>query len=72
MTMQPRTGMRILMLCSAVLSLLMVSQALALEVGDKAPDFSLPATTAERIGLSDYLGKKAVVVFFYIYAFGST
>jgi peroxiredoxin len=41
----------------------------ALQVGDKAPDFSLPATTAEKIGLSDFVGKKPVVVFFYIGAF---
>jgi peroxiredoxin Q/BCP len=41
----------------------------ALEVGDKAPDFSLPGTTAERISLADYLGKQHVVVFFYLYAF---
>jgi hypothetical protein len=44
----------------------------ALEVGDKAPDFSLPATTAERSSLADYLGKQHVVVFFYIYAFTNT
>jgi hypothetical protein len=44
----------------------------ALEVGDKAPDFSLPATTAERISLADYLGKQHVVVFLYLYAFTNT
>jgi peroxiredoxin len=42
---------------------------LALQVGDKAPDFSLPATTAEAISLADYLGKKSVVLFFYLWAF---
>jgi peroxiredoxin len=45
---------------------------MALQVGDKAPDFSLPATTAEKINLADYVGKKPVVVFFYIAAFTST
>ena len=44
----------------------------ALEVGDKAPDFSLPGTIAERISLADYLGKQHVVVFFYLYAFTNT
>jgi len=44
----------------------------ALQVGDKAPDFSLPATTAEKVGLADFLGKKPVVVFFYVYAFTNT
>ena len=45
---------------------------LALQVGDKAPDFSLPATTAEAIKLADFVGKKPVVVFFYIGAFTRT
>jgi cytochrome oxidase Cu insertion factor (SCO1/SenC/PrrC family) len=53
-----------LVLCSGAVT--------ALEVGDKAPDFSLPATTAERVSLADYLGKQHVVVFFYIYAFTNT
>jgi cytochrome oxidase Cu insertion factor (SCO1/SenC/PrrC family) len=62
-----------LVLLFSVLGLLgTASQATALQVGDKAPDFSLPATTAEKISLSDYLGKKHVVVFFYIGAFTNT
>ncbi|RXI96161.1 hypothetical protein DS745_20680 [Anaerobacillus alkaliphilus] len=36
-----------------------------LKVGDLAPDFSLPATKAEKISLSDYRGNKSVVVAFY-------
>jgi peroxiredoxin len=44
----------------------------ALQVGDKAPDFSLPATTAEKISLADFVGKQPVVVFFYLYAFTNT
>jgi len=46
--------------------------AMAVQVGDKAPDFSLPATTAEKISLADFIGKKPVVVFFYVYAFTNT
>jgi peroxiredoxin Q/BCP len=49
--------------------LLCNSQSLALQVGEKAPDFALPATTAEEIKLADYLGKQPVVLFFYIGAF---
>jgi len=45
------------------------SHVLALQVGDKAPDFSLPGTTAEEIKLADYVGKKPVVLWFYIGAF---
>lgn len=34
-------------------------------VGDKAPDFSLPVSREEKVGLKDYLGKKNVVLAFY-------
>jgi hypothetical protein len=37
----------------------------ALEVGDKAPDFTLPATTGEKISLSQFRGKKLVLLEFY-------
>ena len=56
------------LLSSALLGL-RARHVLALQVGDKAPDFSLPATTAEAIKLADYVGKKPVVVFFYVNAF---
>jgi hypothetical protein len=56
-------------LLSGVILSIGVNQALALQVGDKAPDFTLPGTTAEEIKLADYVGKKPVVVFFYIGAF---
>ena len=35
------------------------------EAGDKAPDFTLRSQTGQAVSLSDYLGKKAVVLFFY-------
>jgi thioredoxin-dependent peroxiredoxin len=34
-------------------------------VGDKAPDFTLPSNTGENVTLSQFLGKKNVVLFFY-------
>jgi len=37
----------------------------AIKIGDKAPTFTLEATTKEKISLSDYLGNKNVVVAFY-------
>jgi peroxiredoxin len=43
---------------------------MALQVGVKAPTFSLPASTADKVSLDDYLGHKHVVIFFYIAAFG--
>ena len=59
-------------LASMVLLLGAAGQSLALQVGDKAPDFALPATTAESIKLADFQGKKPVVLFFYIGAFTKT
>jgi peroxiredoxin Q/BCP len=56
-------------LLSGVMLSLGVGHALALQVGDKAPDFTLPGTTADEVKLADYVGKKPVVVFFYIGAF---
>ena len=37
----------------------------ALNVGDQAPDFSLPATTGGKISLSQFRGKKLVLIEFY-------
>jgi thioredoxin-dependent peroxiredoxin len=55
--------------------LLLVSSALggfgamaksdAVKVGDKAPDFSLPAQDGQNVSLKDYAGKKSVVLYFY-------
>ncbi|HET9168514.1 MAG TPA: peroxiredoxin [Actinospica sp.] len=34
-------------------------------VGDKAPDFTLPANSGEQVTLSDRIGERAVVLYFY-------
>ena len=39
-----------------------------LKVGDRAPDFALEDQKGQTIKLSDYLGKKTVVLAFYIKA----
>ena len=36
---------------------------MALTEGDKAPDFSLPASNGQTISLKDFAGKKVVVFF---------
>lgn len=36
-----------------------------LKIGDIAPEFTLPATTGEKISLKDFKGKKNVVLVFY-------
>ena len=54
-------------------ALMLASQSgYALQVGDRAPDFSLASTTSANIRLSDFAGKKSVVVFFFIGAFTKT
>jgi cytochrome oxidase Cu insertion factor (SCO1/SenC/PrrC family) len=67
--MSERTpGVAYLILVSTTLaSLLMVpGVALALEVGEKAPDFTLPSTTGEQISLSQFRGKQHVLLEFYV------
>ena len=39
--------------------------AKGLNVGDKAPDFKLPSQNDTEVSLSDFLGKKDVVLYFY-------
>jgi len=46
--------------------------SLALDVGDKAPDFTLPSTNGVDISLSDFRGKKWVFLEFYAAAFVPT
>ena len=57
-------------LVSVTLLFFNAGDVLALKVGDKAPDFTLPSTTGDKIRLSQFQGKKPVVLFFYIFAFG--
>lgn len=39
--------------------------AAALDVGEKAPDFTLPSTTGGTLSLSQFRGKKLVLLEFY-------
>jgi hypothetical protein len=41
------------------------------EVGEKAPDFLMHSTVGETVRLSDYQGKKNVLLFFFLAAFTS-
>ena len=42
------------------------------DVGQAAPDFSLPAHTGDKISLSQYKGEKHVVLSFYVFDFTGT
>ena len=39
------------------------------DVGQTAPDFTLPAQDMSNVSLSDYRGEKAVVLSFHIFSF---
>jgi len=51
------------------LCLPLAASAAPLNVGDKAPDFTLPDQNGKQLKLADYLGKKNVVLAFYVFAF---
>ena len=59
----------VVLVCGALL-FFNAGDVMALKVGDKAPDFTLTSTTGEKISLSQCRGKKPVVLFFYLFAFG--
>ncbi len=63
----------LLVAVAAVLLLGATAPVAALNVGDKAPDFELPATTQEKpLKMSDFHGKKNVVLFGFIGAWTPT
>lgn len=70
MRMRRWINMFIIVLASVAMLLLNAGDGMALKNGDKAPDFTLPSTTGEKISLSQFRGKKPVVLFFYLFAFG--
>jgi peroxiredoxin Q/BCP len=53
-------------------SVLLVGAASALEVGQKAPDFTLNGTDGKPVKLSDLTAKGPVVIYTFIAAFTGT
>lgn len=54
---------------AALLPALAAPAATHLKVGDMAPDFTLADTTGKQVKLSEFRGKKNVVLAFYVLAF---
>jgi hypothetical protein len=56
-----------LMVLGLLLVSILVSASVAttLEVGERAPDFTLPSTTGKEIRLSQFRGKQPVLIEFY-------
>jgi peroxiredoxin Q/BCP len=52
-----------------IMGLCMPISTTALEVGQPAPDFLMHGTVGETVRLSDYQGKKNVMLFFFLAAF---
>ena len=62
-----RSFVAILLRLAVALSLVVIasSPATALDVGQPAPDFKLPSTMGGDVSLSDFRGKKWVLLEFY-------
>jgi cytochrome oxidase Cu insertion factor (SCO1/SenC/PrrC family) len=66
--------LRVLAACTLFAAVLPAQQRFTpphtqLKVGDEAPDFTLPDTTGKPVKLSDFRGKKTVVLAFFVAAF---
>jgi peroxiredoxin len=59
------------LLLGAVVGLSLAGSASALEVGQKAPDFTLTAPGNKQVKLADLLGKGPVVLYTFVDAFGA-
>ena len=59
-------------LIALFLTVLASGGAWGLEVGQKAPDFTLPAQDGKLVKLADLLGKGPVVLYTFIQAFTPT
>ena len=57
--------------CAALVAIAstLAAQTAPLKVGDKAPDFTLPDQNGNKVSLSQFAGKKNVVLAFYVLAF---
>lgn len=66
-----RTGRAVIRgaLVGVALGLALAGPVRALEVGQKAPDFTLPAPGGKQVKLADLLGKGPVVIYTFIQAF---
>jgi cytochrome oxidase Cu insertion factor (SCO1/SenC/PrrC family) len=67
-----RPGIFIPLVIAILLVIGATAPAAGVQVGEKAPDFTLPATTTEKFSLSEFQGKKHVVFFGFIGAFTPT
>jgi cytochrome oxidase Cu insertion factor (SCO1/SenC/PrrC family) len=60
------------LVAGALAGLLLAGASSALEVGQKAPDFTLPAPGGKQVKLADLTAKGPVVIYTFIQAFTGT
>ena len=63
---------RSLISAGAMLALIVAGPAAALEVGQKAPDFTIAGVGGKPVKLADMLGKGPIVLYTFIQAFTGT
>lgn len=63
---------RMLLIAGLVLVLGLAGPATALDVGQKAPDFTIAGTGGKPAKLADMLGKGPIVIYTFIQAFTGT
>jgi len=61
--------LRVGLLATAMAALVLVAEAGTLEVGQPAPDFTLPAPGGKQVKLTELLAKGPVVIYTVIQAF---
>jgi len=67
-----RRGLLPVVLLGLLVGLAPAGPAAALEVGQKAPDFTLPAPGGKQVKLSELTAKGPVVIYTFIQAFTGT
>lgn len=63
---------RLMLMAGLALVLGLAGPVVALEVGDKAPDFTIAGTGGKPVKLADMLGKGPIVLYTFIQAFTGT
>lgn len=69
MKLRKRTLASVILALFLLLAFISVFPVAAVELGEKAPGFELPSTKGGNLSLSSFLGKKNVVIQFYVLDF---